>query len=76
MSEMLGICKDQYSRIETGKVVCKLDYLYVIAQILDVSTDYLIFGYTGSYETIISKLEMASPKTLEKISRIISVMVE
>ena len=43
-ADIIGIGKDQLSRIENGKVACKLEYLFVMAQYLEISTDYLIFG--------------------------------
>ena len=32
------------SRIETGKAKCPLEHLFVIAQVLNCSSDYLLFG--------------------------------
>lgn len=43
-ADIIGIGKDQLSRIENGKVPCKMEYLFTIAPTLEVSTDYLIFG--------------------------------
>ena len=43
-ADIIGIGKDQLSRIENGKVPCKMEYLFTIALTLEVSTDYLIFG--------------------------------
>ena len=43
-ADIIGIGKDQLSRIETGRVACKIDYLFVISQVLDVTTDYLLYG--------------------------------
>ena len=43
-ADFIGIGKDQLSRIENGKVPCKLEYLFVIAQYLNVTTDYLLYG--------------------------------
>ncbi len=40
----LGINQNQVSRIETGKAKCSLEHLYVIAQVLNCSADYLLFG--------------------------------
>ena len=31
-------------RIETGKAKCSLEHIFIIAQILDCTTDYLLFG--------------------------------
>lgn len=40
----LGISSNQVSRIETGKAKCSLEHLLVIAQTLNCSSDYLLFG--------------------------------
>lgn len=47
----LAIGKNQMYRIENGKVPCKTEYLYEIAQVLDVSLDYLFFGKKEDAET-------------------------
>ena len=47
----LAIGKNQMYRIENGKVPCKTEYLYEIAQVLDVSLDYLFFGKREDAET-------------------------
>lgn len=44
----LAIGKNQMYRIESGQVPCKVEYLYEIAQVLDVSLDYLFFGSKDS----------------------------
>ncbi len=40
----------QLQRIENGKTACSVDKLMEISQILDVSTDYLLFGIKGAEE--------------------------
>lgn len=40
----LGISANQVSRIETGKAKCSLEHFFVIAQLLNCSADYLLFG--------------------------------
>ena len=37
----------QLQRIESGEISCSVDKLVEIAQVLDVSTDYLLFGEQG-----------------------------
>jgi len=44
VAEMLNIGKNQLSRIETGKANCTVPQLFVLAQVLDCSVDYLLFG--------------------------------
>lgn len=40
----LDISANQVSRIETGKVKCSLEYIFVLSQLLCCSADYLLFG--------------------------------
>ena len=47
-ADIIGIGKDQLSRIENGRVACKIEYLYVMAQYLNISTDYILFGVTNN----------------------------
>ena len=44
LAEYLGIKKNQMSRIENGRANCTLKQMYVIAQMLECSVDYLMFG--------------------------------
>jgi transcriptional regulator with XRE-family HTH domain len=44
LAELLNIGKNQLSRIETGKANCTVPQLFALAQILDCSVDYLLFG--------------------------------
>lgn len=40
----------QLQRIESGETSCSVDKLMEIAQILDISTDYLLFGEEKGYD--------------------------
>lgn len=44
MADLVGLGYEQYRRLERGTVLVKTEYLYVIAQSLDVSVDYLLYG--------------------------------
>lgn len=44
VAEILNISKNQYSRIENGHALCTTENLFLIAQYLNVSTDYLLYG--------------------------------
>lgn len=44
LATAIGIGKDQLSRIENGRVVCTTENLFLIAQYLNVSFDFLLFG--------------------------------
>ena len=52
LADFILITPIQYSRIENGKSMCRLEHLYSIAQYLDVSVDYLLFGKTEKAEEV------------------------
>ena len=56
MAVQVDLSKDQYSRIERGTSICKITTLHKIAQYLEVSTDYLLYGKTDEYSFKISEL--------------------
>lgn len=63
LASYLNIGKNQMSRIESGKANCTIPQLYRIAQILDCSADFLLFG----------KEKMnCSPEMVELINELIS----
>ena len=57
MADFIGIGYEQYRRIEAGNVLVKTEYIISISSILNVSTDYLLFGVT---EKEIINRELAS----------------
>lgn len=77
-ADIIGIGKDQLSRIENGKVPCKVEYLFVIAQLLNVSTDYLLFGksYIVEAELLNSLWSNMSENNRKKAMKIIELMME
>ena len=44
LATYLSITSNQISRIETGKVKCRLEHIFILCQIFDCSADYLLFG--------------------------------
>lgn len=76
-ADMIGVGKDQLSRIENGRVPCKVEYLFTIGQYLEVSTDYLLYGkkdVEATKERLFEKiktLEIADLKKVEAIMEII-----
>lgn len=74
-TDIIGIGKDQLSRIENGKVICKTEYLFIISQLLDVLIDYLVFGKKEKSE-IFSAANKLSLKQQRKIAQIIEIMTE
>ena len=64
-AENLGIGKNQMSRIESGKANCTIPQLYCIAQILDCSADFLLFGeehmnYSPEMVELVNNLKMVT----------------
>lgn len=57
LAEFLDYTNDrQLQRIENGETACTIDKLMEIAQILDSSTDFLLFGWEWKDNGNISKL--------------------
>jgi transcriptional regulator with XRE-family HTH domain len=77
-ADIIGIGKDQLSRIENGKVPCKIEYLFVISQVLEVPVDYIMFG---KQEDEIDNDVISVPSTMsagqkEKLRKIITILSE
>lgn len=72
LAEKLDYTKErQLQRIESGDTACSVDKLMEITQILEVSTDYLLFGVergleNGFYMALDGKSE-EQKKYLEKL---------
>lgn len=73
-ADIIGVGKDQLSRIENGKLPCKLEHLLVITQILDVSSDYLIYGKEEN--DVDNLLKHMKKRDIDKLKRIINIMIE
>ena len=76
MAAALEISKDQYSRIENGRSTCSTQKLFQIAQYLDVTTDYLLFGdkQQGILSQITVLLGGKGDKELAMVKRVIEAM--
>ena len=48
LADILGISADQVSNIELGKSACKIDHIYLLMQVLDISADYLFGNYVNT----------------------------
>lgn len=44
VAEYLNIQSNQLSRIENGRANCTIEQMYILAQLLECSVDYLMFG--------------------------------
>lgn len=78
MAEFVGLGYEQYRRIERGIVLVKTEYLYVIAQSLDVSVDYLLYGDKKEIEhrKISEILNGLSMEELQRASNILRAVFE
>lgn len=62
----------QLQRIESGETSCSVDKLMEIAQILDVTTDYLLFGSAKEYGGGFQKyFENKTEKQIEFLCRLL-----
>ena len=76
-ADIIGIGKDQISRIENGKLPCKTEYLYIMSQVLEVSVDYLMFGNRGDIGDELSILVSNITISLrEKAKKILGILAE
>ena len=73
LARFLGIERQHMYRIMKGMLPCKSEYIYEIAQILGVSTDYLFFGDRRNKATfeIASLLEGRTPEQMETAKNIL-----
>ena len=66
----LGITKNQMSRIENGRANCTVPQLFIMAQIFNCSTDYLISGREDMQRDEITFVQKeAITKLLEAFSK-------
>lgn len=77
MATQLDLSKDQYSRIERGISICKLTTLHKIAQYLEVSADYLLYGrdedwYMSRIYIYLRKMKRTDIEKSVKVLEIIS----
>lgn len=77
-ADIIGIGKDQLSRIENGKVPCKTEHLFVISHVLEVSVDYIMFG--KSENKIDSEMDyilgIMSDVQKDKMAKIAKILIE
>lgn len=77
MAVQVDLSKDQYSRVERGASLTKIDVLHKLAQALDVSADYLLYGreedlYIDQICIFLRKMKKGDLDKLIKILKIIS----
>lgn len=80
MAEELHIARNQYCKMETAKVVPKLEYLVMLSGILCVSLDYLVFSEQAKDEkaAVIEDIELVckgrSVEELQMVLRVVNAM--
>ena len=76
MAMQLEMSTNQYSRIECGHSICKIQVLHKIAQYLEVSTDYLLYGSEEDQyvRKIYQLFKGKQPKEIEKMLQVIQIM--
>ena len=68
--------RDRLQRIESGETFCSVDKLMELAQILGVSTDYLLFGYESACRNNMEKyVSGKSSREKEYICRVLDAVV-
>ena len=78
MALSIGIDPKSFYKIISGEVECRAKYLYEIAQLTEVSADYLLFGNgrTEGFEDIIAICERISIKGLERVNKVLMAFVD
>lgn len=73
LAEYIGISPNQMSRIENGKVPAKIEYLYLLPQILSVTADELLYGdeSASTYKEITDILKRLDDKQLERAKKVL-----
>lgn len=74
LADAIGIGKDQYSKIENGKVTCTIDNLFLIAQYLELDLNYLMYGkeLNDRYQIACEYLRALDDEQLERVPKIIA----
>lgn len=66
----------QIQRIENGETGCSVDKLMEIAQVLEISTDFLLFGMEMRGSIIIERLEEKTEGQRRFIQKIVTAIVD
>lgn len=78
LAEAIGIGKDQYSKIENGRVTCTIDNLFLLAQYLDLDVQFLLFGTKRDerINPINKKIEMLNYEELVKVEKMLDIFFD
>lgn len=77
MAMQVDISQNHFSKIEYGETICSSKVLHKIAQNLDISADYLLYGKEeGIYIKQIENMIMGkSPKDIHKVIEVIRIIL-
>lgn len=78
LADAAGFGEEHCKQVEYGNKALSVYSLCAVANVLNVSTDYLLFGSTkeSEYENIVRLLDPLSVKQLEYIEKMILLLVE
>lgn len=78
LADYIGVGSNQLSRIENGKVPAKIEYLYLMPQILNVSADEILYGdkTASDYKEIAEILKRLDSKQLEKAKNVLKAVFD
>lgn len=84
LAEQLNLSVDSVSNFENGKTTCMPDHITKICQIFNISADYFYFSMEkqlvektdSEFEKIMNMLKSCSDFDIERISRMIQIMLE
>ena len=78
VARYLGLVPKSFYKILNGEVECKVRYLYEIAQLTDVSTNYLLFGETRTegFEDIIAICQDIAMKDMGRVKKVLKAFVD
>ena len=76
MAVQVDISKNHYSRIECGETICSAKILHKVAQYLEVSADYLLYGKEEKIymKQIEAMIDGKSPKDIHKVVEVIRIL--
>ena len=76
MAEKIGVSVQMISNLECGKKAIRPENIVKICEALNISTDYLLTGYTADNEMsdILEKLSNLSPSEIRIINEMIDYM--
>jgi len=76
LSEKIGLQTKSYANIEAGRTLFSVETLISLANTLNISADYILFGYASGNFPLNSIIDSMPPNDLERIETIIRIYKE